>query len=183
MNPDLKVYKTEVAIDSESGELRTGMSCAAEVIVARYPEALYVPVQCVLRVAGQPTVFVSTRTGSEPRPVEIGLDNNRMIRILSGLQPGERVLLAPPLEEGAIDGERPGAEPVAAATTAPAPTFRPPPAGSETNALPAASPEPERMNAEQMQKLRERFENMSPEEREAWKQRRGAGPTNSEGRR
>ena len=39
------------------------------------------------------------------RPVEVGLDNNRMVRIVSGLAEGELVALAPPLDEAdAPDG-------------------------------------------------------------------------------
>jgi HlyD family secretion protein len=30
--------------------------------------------------------------------VEVGLDNNRMIRILKGVEPGEEVMLAPPVK-------------------------------------------------------------------------------------
>jgi HlyD family secretion protein len=56
LNPDLKVYNTEVWIDGEGAELRNGMSCRVEMIVDHYPEALYVPVQAVTRVNGEPTV-------------------------------------------------------------------------------------------------------------------------------
>lgn len=34
------------------------------------------------------------------QPVKLGLDNNRMVRIVSGVNPGQRVLLAPPLSAG-----------------------------------------------------------------------------------
>ena len=99
MNPDLKLFPTQVKITGNGEEMRTGMSCRAEVIVENFDEATYVPVQSVVRVNGQPTAFVALADGkTEQRPVEVGLDNNQMVVINSGLKPGEQVLLTPPLE-------------------------------------------------------------------------------------
>jgi HlyD family secretion protein len=106
MNPDLKLYRTEIHIDEGSEVLRTGMSCSAEIIVEQYDAAVFIPVQCVVSVKGHATVFVRTPAGIEPRIVRLGLDNNRMARILEGLEAGEQVLLAPPLQAGADTGER-----------------------------------------------------------------------------
>jgi HlyD family secretion protein len=68
--------------------------------VQRYESALYLPVQCVVRVAGEPTVYVKTVAGLEARAVKIGLDNNRMVHILEGLAEGDPVVLNPPLGQG-----------------------------------------------------------------------------------
>jgi HlyD family secretion protein len=103
MNPDLKVYNTEIHLENSGSTLRTGMSCQAEIIVDRYEDAVYVPVQTVLRVKGKPTVYVLDGDHVEARKVEIGLDNNRMVRILKGLEKGEVVLLTPPLDAGTLD--------------------------------------------------------------------------------
>jgi len=106
LNPDLKVYNAEVYLDGDGSELRTGMSCMAEIVITEYDEAIYVPVQTVLRVGGKPTVYVKSAGGFQPRTVETGLDNNRMIHIKSGLRQGEEVLLTPPLEAASIAVER-----------------------------------------------------------------------------
>ena len=99
MNPDLKLFTTQVRISGNGEEMRTGMSCRAEIIVENFDEATYVPVQSVVRVNGQPTAFVAKADGGvEQRPVEVGLDNNQMVVVKSGLTPGEPVLLTPPLE-------------------------------------------------------------------------------------
>ncbi len=97
MNPDLKVYTTEVHIDGDGSELRTGMSCRASIVLEEYDDVLYVPVQSVVRIGNQPTVYVMDGGQPKPKPVTIGLDNNRMVHIKSGLEVGEKVLLAPPL--------------------------------------------------------------------------------------
>jgi HlyD family secretion protein len=107
LNPDLKVYNTEVLIEGDTTGLRPGMSCQAEIIVKEFQNTLYVPIQAVIRVEGQPTVFVVGPDGkATKRQVDVGLDNNRMIRVQSGLQAGEQVLLNPPLPAGAKDQGR-----------------------------------------------------------------------------
>lgn len=104
MNPDLKVYNSEVYLEDSTADLRTGMSCKVEIIVEQYDDVVYVPVQAVIRIAGQPAVYVVKEGLIEEREVEIGLDNNRMVRIVDGIQEGEVVLLTPPLKAAAIEG-------------------------------------------------------------------------------
>ena len=131
MNPDLKVYNTEIHIDGDGSELRTGMSCRAEIVVEWHENATYVPVQSVVRVGGKPTVYVQTGQGVEPRTIDLGLDNNRMAHILKGLEPGEQVLLNPPLQEAAANNESTRPPEAGAPTTQPVngngmrPTTRP----------------------------------------------------------
>jgi HlyD family secretion protein len=103
MNPDLKVYRTEIALEVNDPQLRTGMNCRAEIIVEQDTDAVYVPLQTVVRVGGQPTVYVLHEDGGlEGRPVELGLDDNNRVRIVRGLGEDERVLLTPPVKPGAV---------------------------------------------------------------------------------
>lgn len=177
MNPDLKVYNTEVYLESEGDYLRTGMSCKAEIIIEEYDDVIYIPVQAVLRVGGEPTVYVQKGGEFEPRKVKIGLDNNRMIRIIEGLQAGEVVLLTPPLSPSTVEqgGEKASEMPAAkvgteqkARTTGGEGVKE---AGAEKIEQGRPKGEP---SAEQMQKMRERFENMSDEEK-AEMRKRGMG--------
>ncbi len=98
LNPDLKVYQTDVYIQDEAPELRPGMNSRAEIIIDQLEDAVHIPLQSVVRVGDQSIVYVMTSRGPEARWVETGLDNNRMIHIISGLDEGERVLLSPPLD-------------------------------------------------------------------------------------
>ena len=82
MNPDLKVYTTNIGLETIDEGLRSGMSCKADIIVEQYQDVVYIPVQSVLRVGGQPTVYVIKDGIVEERKVEIGLDDNSMIAIL-----------------------------------------------------------------------------------------------------
>lgn len=183
MNPDLKLYPTKVTLDGANPDLRTGMSCRAEIVVAQLPDAVYVPIQAVTRLNGKPTVFVRNLGRFESRPVEIGMDNNNLVHVVSGLQKGEVVSLLPPLDTGAREetelaqaGPNPGAggvTPVATpAAAAPGPgnpgvvnqRRRDGAQDGETR-----GPRQDRGDGSDAERAaeRERFRNMSPEEREA----------------
>ena len=104
MNPDLKVYDTTITLENggDMDLLRSGMSCTAEVVIDQYENATYVPVQAVMSVGGKQTVYIVKGSKLKPRQVETGLDNNIVIRIASGLEPGEIVSLSPPLEQAEV---------------------------------------------------------------------------------
>ena len=99
LNPDLKLYKCEIECDFKDALIRPGMSCDVELVKESYDRTLYVPVQCVVRLNGKPVVYVRDGKGWSPRPVRVGLDNNRMIQILEGVHVNEEVMLAPPVKE------------------------------------------------------------------------------------
>jgi HlyD family secretion protein len=97
MNPDLKLYDTEILIHGGNDVLRTGMSCQTVIHVNEIEDAVFVPVHTVVRHEGQPTVFVLTANGPAARPVVVGEDNGRMVHVIEGLAEGEPVVLAPPI--------------------------------------------------------------------------------------
>lgn len=173
LNPDLKVYNTDIIIEGESNGLRTGVTCLAEIIVERYDNALYIPVQAVVRVGGKPLVYVAQSTGVSPRQVELGLDNNRMIHILNGLEQGETILLNPPLaDDKNANGENSdddffalSAEPAASTEAAPAVDAAPAPEAGRTRERERERPS-ESVESSDADGARERFRNASPEERE-----------------
>ncbi|MBN2456194.1 MAG: hypothetical protein JXB29_06640 [Sedimentisphaerales bacterium] len=174
MNPDLKVYNSEIYIDGNNEILRTGMSCQAEIIIQQYKDAIYVPMQAVIRVGKEPTVFVQAGDSSEPRKVKTGLDNNKMIHILDGLDEGDVVLLNPPLKSAALSSENhnnlnepPSAEELQQKISERLNNIK------ETD-KPSDKPEDskerkrrfENLYPEKREEMRKRFEQMSPEERE-----------------
>ena len=177
MNPDLKIYNTEVYLDGNDGNLRTGMSCKAEIIIEQYEDAVYVPIQAVLRVAGETTVYVLKGGERQPRKVEIGLDNNRMVRIISGLEAGEVVMLTPPLRSAEI---MPGSDGMASEKSRSDDNFDTiDDKISERLKNIDSRPDQEKkenrrrdLTPEQREQRQQRFRNMSPEEREKMRQQR-----------
>ena len=181
MNPDLKVYDTDIYLDGAAEQLRAGMSCQAEIIVATYDDALYVPIQAVVRVNGQPTVYMAGANVPHQRAVKIGLDNNRMVRIVEGLAKDEQVLLSPPLEPSTAptieDRLTESTEDVAAQTKT----------GEDTDAQPVETEQPafdpstfRNMSREERQKI---LEKLSPEQRQELTQSMGRSRRGRRGRR
>jgi hypothetical protein len=186
MNPDLKLYATKVAIDSNDMALRSGMSCQAEIIVKQYTEAIYVPLQSVIRVGQKPTVYVKNGNNFEPMTVNVGLDNNKVIHILEGLKDGDVVQLNPPLKAGAVytktenelgDGMQEkitdGLKNVE--TNANANTYTAPAITAKENAEAKMRERMlkkfQNMTPEQIEEMKKKYEKMTPEEREKEKEK------------
>ena len=69
----------------------------------RLTNVLRVPVQCVTTVKGQTVCYVKASAGGLRRvKVEIGHHNDQYIEIISGLNVGDEVSLAPPYEDDGL---------------------------------------------------------------------------------
>lgn len=97
LNPNLKLYKTVIALDPSEAPLRNGMSCQVEILVEDIADTLHVPLQAVVRERGRPVVYVMDGRKPSPQAVVLGRDNNRSVQILQGLTEGQVILLTPPL--------------------------------------------------------------------------------------
>lgn len=95
INPNTKVYATEILIGDQLPELKPGVSARTEIIITNLPRVLSVPIQAVTTYKGQQVCFVAKGNAASPVPVETGLFNDQFIEIESGLKEGDRVLLAP----------------------------------------------------------------------------------------
>jgi HlyD family secretion protein len=95
LNPDLKVYATDVGIDGTHDALKTGMTGKVTVIIDELQDVLYVPIQAVVTVEDKKICYVAG-SPAEKREVETGLFNDNFVEIKSGLAEGEKVLLNPP---------------------------------------------------------------------------------------
>ena len=156
LNPDLQLYNCEIELD-QTGDLRSGMNCETDMMIEHHERAFYVPLQCVIRVAGKPVVYVVEDGRAVRRPVTLGLDNNRVVHVIEGLAEGEQVQLNPPLEAGttaAANGLSPasGTTPSGGAAPETAQGKRPPPDASasdtEGGERPAPKPRPRQAPSE-----------------------------------
>lgn len=95
LNPDLKEYDATVTIESNKYPLKPGVTARAEIMVDDVHEVVAVPVQAVYSSGPAAFVFVGdSQKDAEPRKIETGRSNDEYVEIVSGLKPGERVLLA-----------------------------------------------------------------------------------------
>lgn len=96
LNPDLKVYTTDVSIEGANDALKTGMTAKVEVVVEQLEEVLYIPIQSVVTIKDKKVCYIHAGSPAEQREVQTGLFNDSFVEITDGLQEGEQVLLNPP---------------------------------------------------------------------------------------
>ncbi|MBY0233271.1 MAG: hypothetical protein K2W96_28660 [Gemmataceae bacterium] len=122
LSADVKVYQAMVSIDDSVDGLKPGMS--AEVVIStdsKRDNVLTIPVQSILGsvdMGNKRRVYVQGPSGPEPREVEIGLSNDRMAEVVSGLAAGDKVIVNPRVvltdrekaEFGDAGGYRPGGD-------------------------------------------------------------------------
>jgi len=96
---DVKVYQTMVAIDELVDGMKPGMSAEVTILVDASKEAsLLIPVESILGKVDSGRhrhCFVMTADGPEEREITVGLTNEKMAEIQSGLREGEQVILNP----------------------------------------------------------------------------------------
>jgi HlyD family secretion protein len=102
LNPDLKVYLTEITLDDapEIKLIRPGMSAKVQVIINVVKEVLFVPVQSVTTVDRQQVCYLLQGEEFVPKPVRGGQYNESYIEIVSGLKDGDIVKLNAPAPQG-----------------------------------------------------------------------------------
>ena len=95
LNPDLKVYLTDIGIDGTHDSLKTGMTGKVTVMIDELHDVLYVPIQSVVTVEDKKICYFAG-SPAQKREVETGLFNDNFVEIKSGLAEGEKVMLNPP---------------------------------------------------------------------------------------
>ncbi len=79
-----------VVLSNEDGRWKPGLFVNARVAVSEMEAAIAVPKTAIQTMEDQPSIFVRTEEGFEPRSVSLGRSNEVNIEILSGLEKGER---------------------------------------------------------------------------------------------
>jgi HlyD family secretion protein len=112
MNPDLKVYLTQITIDGTYDWVKPGMSSKVEIQVNKVNDCVYVPVQAIAPDGDKQVCFIPHGFKPERRAVEIGEFNDEFIEVKSGLKEGEPVLLQAPdgIEREKVRAKEPPAQ-------------------------------------------------------------------------
>lgn len=87
-------YSVTVSADSVAAPLRPGMFARLDVVYETHPQALLIPEAALLTEDKRHSVFVIDDEGrAQRRTVETGIRDGGRIEILSGLEPGERIVV------------------------------------------------------------------------------------------
>ena len=88
---NVRVFPAVITLDEPDPRLRPGMTASAEIVVDELPDVLMVPLAaCGI---GGGSCLVMKVGASEPIEVELGLRNESVAQVLSGLEEGDRVLI------------------------------------------------------------------------------------------
>jgi len=98
-DPNLKEYAAEVLVtDTLPDDLKPGVSARTEIVITNIVNTLKVPIQSVTTFDTKQVVYRDGMGEPEAVPVEVGMFNTKFIQVLKGLNEGDRILLAPPLQ-------------------------------------------------------------------------------------
>ncbi len=108
----VKVFPVEAVLDLSDPIMKPGMTVKVEVVVARIPDVIHVPLESVFERGDGMICYVSTNGSFEEREVTLGQRNDNYVVVQEGLVEGERVALRDPnlpLEAiGLPDNDDPG---------------------------------------------------------------------------
>ncbi len=93
LNPNLKVYETDVSIFGTDPDLKPGMSAQVRIIIKELDGVLMIPPQAVATHNGKRVCFVKTAFGTERREIKTGDYNDRFIEVKDGLEEGDKIIL------------------------------------------------------------------------------------------
>lgn len=79
-------------------ELKPGMTANVSIFVDEKKGVLLIPIEAVFEEDGQAKVEILTDKGPETVPVQIGLTNDRVAEVVSGLEEGQEVITGSSLE-------------------------------------------------------------------------------------
>lgn len=90
-----RTVKVVARAANPDGRLRPGMSAAVDVVLSERPAALTVPSEAVFAQGDQAMVYVIQPDSTvAPAPIALGLRLPAVVEVVSGLQPGARVVRA-----------------------------------------------------------------------------------------
>ncbi len=92
-DPQTRLFRVEINIDNQSGELAPGMFARAEIVVNQLESILIVPREAVFSVEGVYKVYQLEGDRAREQTIYIGESTSNSIQIVSGLADGDTVVV------------------------------------------------------------------------------------------
>ncbi len=94
---NVTTFDTRISIENPGGELKANMTANAEILLEEHKQVLTVPEQAVVydkdRNAAVEIPDSAQKTGRRKLPITAGISNGTRTEILTGLKPGDQVIL------------------------------------------------------------------------------------------
>ena len=92
LEPDTRINKTRIVFSNPNGKLQPNMFATVDITVSQ-PNQVIVPLSAILMNNDSTTVYVETTPWCfQSREVQLGAEDGEMVRVLSGLNAGERIV-------------------------------------------------------------------------------------------
>jgi membrane fusion protein (multidrug efflux system) len=88
-----RTYRVEARIPNTDGELRPGMITKMQLTRRENPEAIVLPMFAILQTQDGPVVYLENDGTAQMRAVKTGARRGKEVEVLSGLEPGERLIV------------------------------------------------------------------------------------------
>jgi membrane fusion protein (multidrug efflux system) len=89
-----RLFRVRISIDSATSELKPGMFATGVITLAVYPNAVVVPSSAITSFQEQQGVWVMNGSDSVKfLPIQTGLRKNDEVQVISGLSPGEKLVV------------------------------------------------------------------------------------------
>jgi HlyD family secretion protein len=94
---NVTTFEVEVSIDNPGQELKANMTANAEIILEQYPDSLLVP-EAAVTYDDKRNAFVDVadpgaKNGRRRVSVKVGVGNGTKLQVVSGVKPGDKVVL------------------------------------------------------------------------------------------
>jgi len=86
-------FDARIVPNNQDQRLLPGMFAQVQVIASQKPDAILVPKEAVVQQGTTPVVFVNDNGRASQRQVQVGITDDKSSEILSGLAPGEAVVI------------------------------------------------------------------------------------------
>lgn len=95
------VYDIEMAIENteNDGTLKPGMAATCRIVLDKFQDAVYIPVQSVFEMGDETFVYVKDDGKYKKIPVVVGKNNEDYVVIKEGLEPGQLVTIGDPYKK------------------------------------------------------------------------------------
>jgi membrane fusion protein (multidrug efflux system) len=88
-----RLYRLELAIDNSDHQILPGMFFRAQLVKKVYRDTVAVPIYSVIKRQDKQFVYVEKNGVAHQLPVELGITEDWMVQVTSGLSPGSRIVV------------------------------------------------------------------------------------------
>ncbi|HEY3396554.1 MAG TPA: efflux RND transporter periplasmic adaptor subunit [Armatimonadota bacterium] len=93
-NLNQRLYTVEVNVDNAQRLIKPGMFCRVQLVLQQLHDVVIIPRDALVESGDQRMVYVVQDGKVAVRPVEIGASSNSQVQAVSGVQPGDQLIIS-----------------------------------------------------------------------------------------